>query len=292
MNLPEPHLLQVLIAFHEAPNLVQAAEKLKISQPAVTQRLQHLQEQVNQPLYAFEGRKKVLTHYGKALYDVARKNFLQFETDFQNLNRRYATPDQLVLRVGGLKELMNIFSETIEFSGRIDHRKLNEEQALEALNSEAIDIAICESIIDNSEVMSRKFFEGSSHFIFHRKTLSSITNFRDLQDQSVLLTQSPRVQNRLESAIFEKFCKCIKIDSSKLNTKAVFEDWFSVLNYIENNGGYAVVPSYIQSLSKDMRHIDIPHAIIPRSIYYAVFKRKLKKIDSFKKVLNFSVSSS
>jgi len=292
MNFPEPELLQVLIAFHEAKNLIQAAEKLRISQPAVTQRLQRLQEQVEYPLYAFEGRKKVLTHYGKALYEVAKMNFLQLETDFQNLDRRYASPEQLVLRVAGAKELMGLFSETIEFLGRMDHRKMPEDQAIAAVESEAADIAISEMIIDNTELMSRKFFEGSSRVIFHRKVFPSIGSFRDVQDNSELITQGSCVLHRLETTYLEKFYKSIKRDVSKVNAKATFEDWSSVLSYVEGGGGYAVVPAYIQPHAKDVRVIDVPHAVIPRSTYYAVFKRKLKKIESFKKVLNFTVSSS
>ncbi|MEK6627663.1 MAG: LysR family transcriptional regulator [Bdellovibrionota bacterium] len=292
MNIPQPELLQVLIAFHEAKNLIQAAERLGVSQPAVTQRLQHLQEQVEHPLYAFEGRKKVLTHYGKALYDLAKLNFLQLETDFQNLNRRYASPEQLVLRVAGAKELMGIFSEAIEFAGRMDHRMMPEDQAIAAVESEVADIAISETLVDNAELMSRKFFEGASRIIFHRKAFPSIVSFRDVQDNSELIAQGPCVIHRLQTKYVEKFYKSIKRDVSKLNAKAIFEDWSSILNFVEGGGGYAVVPAYVQPHAKDVRVIEVPHAIIPRSTYYVVFKRKLKKIDSFKKVLNFVVSSS
>ena len=292
MNLPEPQLLQVLIAFHEAINLIQAAERLMISQPAVSQRLQRLQSQVEQPLYAFEGRKKVLTHYGKALYEMAKINFSRFETDFQNLNRRYASPEHLVLRVGGLKELTSVLSEVMDFSGRIDHRKMTEDQALDALAAEIIDVAISESIIDTNELMSRKFFEGASRLIFHRKLFPTISSFRDVQENAEDFIQGSCILNRLETSYIEKFCKNLKIGSAKLNTKATFEDWSSILNYVEGGGGFAIVPSFIHSQSKEIKNIDIPHAVVARSAYYAVFKRKLKKIESFKKVLNFSLSSS
>lgn len=292
MNFPEPELLQVLIVFHESKNLIQAAERLRISQPAVTQRLQHLQKQVDYPLYAFEGRKKVLTHYGKALYDLVKLNFAHLEADFQNLNRRYASPEQLVLRVVGAKELMGLFSEAIEFAGRMDHRRMSEEQAIASVESETADIAISETIIDNTELMSRKFFEGSSRIIFHRKVFSSIVSFHDVHENSKLIAQGSCVVHRFETRYLEKFYKSIKCDVSKINAKATFEDWSSVLNYVEDGGGYAVVPAYIQPQAKEVRVIDIPHAVIPRSTYYAVFKRKLKKIESFKKVLNFMVSSS
>lgn len=292
MKYPELPYLQVLIAFHEAKNLVQAAENLKISQPAVTQRLQRLQEQVGQPLYAFEGRKKVLTHYGKALYDLAKRNFFQIETDFQNLNRLYASPEQLVLRVGGQKELLTLFSELIDFSGRIDHRNLTDKDAYEALKIDAIDLALGSAIHDTAEVMSRKFFEGPCHVIFNRKFFTNVESFRDLVLDSKQLLTTPCAIHRSETNLIEKFCHGAKINSANLNKKAIFEDWYSILSHIENGGGYAIVPGFLQSQSKNLRVLDIPHSIIPRTTYYAIFQRKLRKMDSFKSVLNFAVSSS
>jgi DNA-binding transcriptional LysR family regulator len=292
MNSPDPELLKVLIAFQESKNLIQAAERLKISQPAVTQRLQRLQEQVSQPLYALAGRKKVLTHFGKALYELASETFHGFDRNFENLNRRYAQPENLVLRVGGQKELLGLFSDLIAFPGRIDHRKMNEEQALEALHKETIDVALSASIVESSEFISRRFFESPSRIIFHRKFFPSLVNFRDLQEHLPLLKQSPCALNRLETSFVADFCRGIKTEVSELNTRATFEDWHSVLSFVENGGGYAIVPGYMQSQARDLREIDIPHAIIQRSNYYAIFQKKLKRIDSFKQVLNFVVRSS
>ncbi|MEK6578483.1 MAG: LysR family transcriptional regulator [Bdellovibrionota bacterium] len=292
MKFPAPDLLQVLIAFQESKNLVQAAQKLKISQPAVTQRLQRLQEQVAQPLYAYEGRKKVLTQYGKALYDMTLQNFNQLGTDFESLNRRYAAPEQLVLRVGGQKELVSLFSEVIRFPGQMDCRKLSETQAVTALKSESIDVALSASIFDSAEWMSRKFLECSSHLIFHRKIFPNLNGFRDFQEEPNLLIQAPCARHRIETDYMERFCRGVKINPDGLNDRALFEDWHSILGFVESRNGYAVVPGFIQSQSKDIVSFDIPHAIIPRSSYYASFQRKLKKIESFKQVLNFAMSSS
>jgi DNA-binding transcriptional LysR family regulator len=292
MRYPEPRLLEVLIAFQESKNLIQAAERLQISQPAVTQRLQHLQEQVSQPLYAFEGRKKVLTHYGKALYDLAKLNFQLLESNFENLNRLYASPSQLVLKVGGQKELVGLFSELIDFPGRIDHRQMTDGEAALALEAEQIDVVLSEHILDSAHFISRKFLESPSRIIFHKKFFPAVINFRDVQESATSFLKSPCANHRLEEKYLEKFCKGVGIDIKLLNNRAVFDDWYSILHFVENGAGFAIVPGYIHSQSKDIRTIDIPHAVIQRSNYYALFQKKLKKIESFKKVLNFVVSSS
>ena len=292
MNYPSPQLLQVLLTFQESKNLVQTAERLKISQPAVTQRLKHLQEQVKIPLYAFEGRKKVLTHYGRALSELARQTFQELEVGFENLNRRYAAPEQLVLRVGGAQELVGLFSELVGFPGRMEHRKMTESQARSALGAEVIDVALCETIADSTELVSRKFFESPSHIIFHRKYFSSAANFWDLRQRPELCLQTPCVLHRLQQSYIDRFCAALMLERKSLNNRAIFEDWYSILSFVESGGGYAVVPGFVQSQSKEVRGIDIPHSVIQRSSYYAIFPRKLKKIESFKKALSFVLRSS
>jgi DNA-binding transcriptional LysR family regulator len=292
MKYPDPELLKVLIAFHESKNLIQAAERLNVSQPAVTQRLQRLQEQVNQPLYALEGRKKVLTHYGKAVYDLAKATFNSLESNFENLDRRYALPENVVLKVGGHKELVGFFSELLDFPGRIDHRQMSHEQAAAALENEEIDVVLSEKIFDSTNVISRKFLESPSRIIFYKKYFPAAMNFRDILENKNLLLKSPCATHRLEAEYIEKFCKGIGVKREDINNRAVFDDWYSILNFVEAGNGFAIVPGFIHSQSKDLKMVDIPHAVIQRSSYYAVFQKKLRKIDSFKKVLNFVMSSS
>lgn len=292
MTLPDVELLKVLMAFQDAKNLVKAAETLKISQPAVTQRLQRLQGQVAHPLYAYEGRKKVLTHYGKALYEIAKQNFSQLEIDYQNIERRYATPEQLVLRVGGQKELVGLFSELLKFTGRIDHRQMSEQDAIIGVQNESLDVALSSFVVDSTEMMSRKFFESSSLLIFHQKWIKSFSSIANLKDSPEVLLKTACAIHRNENNFLEKFCRAVKIEPAQLNCKAIYEDWYSILKFVESGEGFAIVPGFIQSSMKEVRQLDIPHSVIPRSVHYAVFQRKLKKIESFKKVLNFSTHDS
>jgi DNA-binding transcriptional LysR family regulator len=281
----EPELLRVLIAFGESKNLIAAAELLRITQPAVTQRLKRLQDQVPLPLYAFEGRKKVLTPYGKGLFELSKENFRQLEVGFENLNRHHASASHLVLRLGCRKELFEVFSQTVKFAGRVEYNKMTESQALENLDRDEIDVALTSTVVSSPDYVNRKIFEGSCRFVFHSKLMDDIRSFRDLQKHESLLLKTPSVLHKTETTYFDKFARTFKLKPNDFNCKAVLEDWSSLLGLVENKVGYAIVPAFLQSDSENIVSFDIPHATIPRMSYYAVYHRKLKKIEAFKKAL-------
>jgi LysR family pca operon transcriptional activator len=292
MQLTEPELLRVLIAFAEAKNLVEAAEILKISQPAVTQRLQRIQEQLPIPLYAFVGRKKVLTHYGQAIYQLAKENRTHLENGLENIHRKYASGSDLVLRLGCRKEMVEIFSHSVHFAGRIECQQMSEVTSLQELTKESIDVAITEKTVNSSDFISRKIFEGPDHFIFHRNIFPGISSFRDIQRQKSLLVEKPCVLHKSESQNMQRLAQSLKFDASRLNCKALLEDWGSLVSLVQQGIGYAAVPSFIAIDHKEIVAFEIPHSLIPRTIYHATFHRKLKKIEAFNKALSFSIHSS
>ena len=72
-------LFKVLIAVAESKNFREAAEKLQISQPAVTFKLRELESTQPLPLFSLEGKRKVLTHFRRSLYELAKKGTSDFE---------------------------------------------------------------------------------------------------------------------------------------------------------------------------------------------------------------------
>ena len=74
MESVSPELWNVLIAVSESRNFRAAAEKLRISQPAVSFKLKELERHLPLPLFQLEGRRKVLTHFGRALSEVAKRH--------------------------------------------------------------------------------------------------------------------------------------------------------------------------------------------------------------------------
>src|SRR5438552_468162 len=95
------NLLKTLIAVAESKNFQEAAGRLGISQPAVSFQLKELESRLPAPLFFLSGKKKVLTHYGQALYQTAKGKMDAFHKGLEDLHRHYADPSTLTLRVGG-----------------------------------------------------------------------------------------------------------------------------------------------------------------------------------------------
>lgn len=76
---------RMLIAVYEEKNLTRAAQKLFTSQPAITYRLQKLEEEYQIKLYTREGNKLIFTSEGEFLVDFSRKMLLDLDKLEENL---------------------------------------------------------------------------------------------------------------------------------------------------------------------------------------------------------------
>src|SRR4051812_37403661 len=94
-------LLSVLIAAAESPNLRSAADRLGISQPAVTAKLKEIENGQPQPVFSLQGKRKVPTLFGRALYEVAKRETEHFAMSIEGVHRLYGDPKNLTIRLGG-----------------------------------------------------------------------------------------------------------------------------------------------------------------------------------------------
>lgn len=76
---------RMLISVYEEKNLTKAAEKLFTSQPAITYRLQKLEEEYQIKLYTREGNKLFFTPEGEYLVEFSKKMLLDLDKLEENL---------------------------------------------------------------------------------------------------------------------------------------------------------------------------------------------------------------
>src|SRR5690242_5833191 len=114
---PDLNLLKTLISVAESRSFQEAAQRLGISQPAVSFQLRQLEATVAAPLFYLSGKRKVLTHYGQSLYETAKRQMHAFGKSLEDLDRNYANPGKLTLRIGGRLEVLAFVSPRISFPG-------------------------------------------------------------------------------------------------------------------------------------------------------------------------------
>jgi DNA-binding transcriptional LysR family regulator len=284
MTLPEVDLFDVLIAAAESRNLSQAAEKLRISQPAVSVKLKELERQTPLPLFSLEGKRKVLTHYGRELYRIAKQNRTLLSEGYEALNRRYASAENLTLKVGGRRELFEPLAPKLRFDGRVSFVSLTSTQAVEQMVDHTIDIAIAYSPPDSPEIMAKKVLESTAKFVVHKKFLKSKLSENIVRHAEFLL-ETPCVIYQEDGHLLREWTGHVNVEFENLRVSGVAEDWRSVQALVDSGWGYSIVPSYVSSANDDVVSISLPESVLPKYVFYTLFYRDLRKIPAFRAVL-------
>ena len=286
MKSPDPNHFRTFIAVAEAKNFLSAAEKLGISQAAVSFQLKELESKMPVPLFQLEGKRKVLTHYGRALYEVVRNQENEFAKKMENLNRLYASPHQLTLKVGGRSEVLQFISPRIQFEGKVEFVSLTGPTATEKLLNHEIDVAISAVLPDSTEMAAKKLFQSASVFIVHQKIHKGELTLDGIRD-SEFLTQTPSILYQPDGHLIQDWLAPLKLKASDLNVRYIVQDWRSVERLVSEGMGYAIVPGYIESNSSSVLRMDLPASIMKRYQYYAIYEKALRKIPAFQDALNF-----
>jgi DNA-binding transcriptional LysR family regulator len=288
MRTPGVELFETLIAAAESRSLSEAAEKLKISQPGVSVKLQALERLAPLPLFSLEGKRKVLTHYGRELYKIARTNQTQLEKSYEELNRRYASPSTLTLRVGCRKELFQDVCHKFRFAGRIEFTSLSSSDAVDALMSNKIDIAIAygDLLPDSPEIMAKKILESVTEFAVHRKLLPRKLSDALTRDRE-FLTGTPCVHYVGGGHALTDWTRHLGIPAEKLKVAAVAEDWNVLLTLIGQGWGYGIIPGHIKGSSAEVARLPMLNSVLTKYTFFALFRKDLRKVPAFQKLLEF-----
>ncbi len=234
------------------------------------------------------GKRKVLTHYGRELFQIAKANQLQREKSLENLNRRYAAPAQLTLRVGCRKELFEALHERFRFPGKIEFTALSSAESVEQLRAQRIDVAIAYPplIPDSTEFVAKKVLESVSQFVVPKKFLKKKLTEALLRDRS-FLRETPCVIYQGGGHSVRDWSRHLGIPLDELKVAAVAEDWRALATLIESGWGYGILPGHVRTTNERTASLSIENAVLPKYSFYALFRKDLRKIPAFRGLLEF-----
>jgi DNA-binding transcriptional LysR family regulator len=284
MNAPSPALLEVLIAAAESRSYSEAARKLGLSQGSVSIKLKALQAQLSLPLFTVKGKKNVLTHYGREVYEFAKRNADRLNAEYEALSRKYASAENLSVSIGCRRELFEKLAPRIDFEGRIVHRPLSARDATAALLDRKIDVAITYERPDSTDLVAKKVLESKAHLIVHRKFLKGAgKSFLTSPD---FFASRPCVLYDTQGHLLSDWVEHLRLSLSDLKARMVTEDWRTLQRLVEEGQGYAVVPDYVLPQSRDVEIHPLPESVLPKYAFYAVFYRDLLGVSAIKGLLD------
>lgn len=279
-------LLQVLVTVAESKNFREAAERLKLSQAAVSLKLKALQEFHPAPIFSVEGKRKVLTHYGSALVDISKSSNDRLSQQIEELDRQHYDPSALTVRIGGRAELLETVGPELEFLGKIEYLGMATYKVLPNLQSRAIDIGLHSVRPDSAEIIAKKVFRSRSYLSVHESLDPGRSDSAILSDLDFFM-RTPSVGYIHEHDMLTSWILHLGGDPRNLQLKSRSDDWHVVRALVEAGVGYSILPMYLPIHHPKVRQIEIPERGIERLDFFALFYGHLRRVPAFKQLLAF-----
>ncbi len=239
----------------EEENTVRCAERLHITQPAVTQHIHSLEEEYGIKLFLKEGRRLMLTEKGKEFYKMAHRLYtLEKQIEF-----RIKTYPNIPIRFGVTRSINEGVMPyiTAEFIEKYPNRPVemtvqNTKTLLEKLEEGAIDFALIEGNFDHNKYECSPFMDAD--FVGLCKKGGKYSNFKSILD----VFKAPlilREQGSGSRDIFEKVLAARGYDLSNFGKVYQFESMPVLLELVKNDFG--ITFAYKQAAKKEIESGEI-----------------------------------
>lgn len=284
MKNPQTLQMQALVQFIESGSLEKAANKLNITQPALSMQLKKLAAQFDYPVFDYVGKRKVLTPYGQAIYEESVRLLNEIESSFEKIERVFGNPKDQLLRVGCRRELIQISRKRMKFEGTIQFFPMTSKEANEKLLNQEIDVAITRELISSNELTAKLLVANKPCLMVHAD-LAKGYGPRSLETHKKFLTETPVILYDQKGSMLTDWLLRMNLDLSQLNIKYICEDWLSILDFVEAGAGYSVVPDSLITPNKLVKTIELPKDSVPSYEYYLVQRKSSLKFPAFARLI-------
>lgn len=268
------HLLEAFIAFCDADNIVAAAARLGISQPALSKQLKLLESHLEQPLFVFRGRRKVLTSYGHDLHLKLKEKVTGLQEIVEQTTSIHSDPKNSKVRIATRREIIDRFADQLKFPGSIQFLELANEPAVDAILNRRVDIAIVHKIPDTLELFAKPLFKDHFMFAVPKKLMKQIPS-----DEKALWKQLmglPCVCYKLPDDVFVQVCKEYDIQIEDLKVVRTTANYLSVAKLVNAGIGWALMPTHITALSSNVWCKPVSLKVFPPRQFYGICRPELK----------------
>lgn len=266
--------LHILVEFSRSKNMIEAAERLKMSQGAVSIRLKGLEAKLEQPIFEMVGKKKVLTSFGAELARLALENFTRFDKELREVTAHYSNPTSIPIRVACRKEIMDRLVNMFRIDNPLLFSDMNHNQIVEALINRNVDLGITHQVPNSTELIAKKIFGNHVCIVAHKKLHPDFENPEWLAKTSVLTYKIK------DPPYIDPFLAHFNLTFNQLRLAGTCESWPALRTMVEEGKGWALVPSDYGVATANVKSEAIKPAILPEQTFYMIFRKAsaLRKI--------------
>jgi|GEM_PF-2149590 len=275
-QLPSHEALLALLAFAQAGDMVGAAKTLRSSQPALSFHLKKLEEQLGFQLFAFSGKRKVLTKLGAEYVRQVEQMFQQYQFGSAQVLKNAQKLESQTLRIAGRRELL-IPLLPFPFPGSVEFILNSTQEAIEQLKHHQVDLAVSAGLPDSSELIAKLFFDSRLKLIYSRELAEGIAG-ADGVGSEAWMKRHPVVVYGNHHAYLEEFLKPKAISFSELKVARIVEDWYSVVECVKLVKGWAIIPEAWGVHGDELESEVLTDQRFLKKSVYLVFRRADRKL--------------
>lgn len=291
----ETSQLQTLVAISNENSYSQAAEKLGVTQSAISQSIKSLENKLNIKLVRKNGKNISLTKEGVELYDLAQKFLNALDSTILGIS---SAKNEMrgMIRVGTLSGIGKswLAPELLEFSLR--NKDLSaavilgfKDDLIRDFNNNQLDILVLpEEALPN--IGERVFLsEEKSTFIFPKNSAFQIHSGLNLNE----ISQLPTVLFELQDPLYFQWCRAHYGNIPKnINVKYVVNSHGNMIQAVSKGIGVAVVPNHVLNrthLIKDLSFFDETFEV-SNGNFYLVYHKESFQLKRVEKTIEFLLS--
>ncbi len=271
-TLPSHEAWLALLSFSQEGDMVKAAQKLHLTQPALSFHLKKLEDQLGFRLFTFSGKKKILTKLGQEYVRQVAKVLHDAQLATERVSRLGQSLESQKIRIAGRRELMIPFL-SFPFPGQIEFIQTSSAEALSMLREHKVDLAVSARMQDSSEFLAKLFFESQLQLIYPK----SWNKGKSISEEE--LQSRPVIAYGTHSAYLRDYLKLAGKKLQQMNVSRVVEDWFSVVELVRYGFGWAVIPDAWGVHTDEVVQVQVhKERIAPQRIYLFYRKEERKSL--------------
>lgn len=242
--------LRALVVFAETGNMVKAAKRLNISQPALSKQLTALENSLNTKLFNQVGKRRLLNTFAENLVKDLAPLFAPIPSVIEGVRLRSLDPNQGAIRISARREVLDRLGTRLKNSRKIIFIESSNERTIESVLNRESHIGITHQKIDSLEIIAKPLFAEKFQLIYSSQwpSLEQKRSWDFLIDKPALAYKEQ--DEILNSACLELF----KNKSQKIRIHRITENYLSLFRMAEAGLGWAVVPQFLGLKSKHCRH--------------------------------------
>ncbi|MCM3627749.1 LysR substrate-binding domain-containing protein [Paenibacillus glycanilyticus] len=286
--------LEYFVAVCEELHFTRAAEKLRISQPSLSQQIRLIEHEAGMPLFDRIGKKISITEAGSILLKHCYNVFHELEQAQAALNELQGLK-RGTLKIGALHSVMNqlLPSAIKNFHAHYPQIELalsglRHGEIIEKLLHNELDIGIVYLPVEHEELHVAHLYDEALALAVHKDNeLAGLSEIKlaSLQDVPMVMLQNPYRLRQFLDGLFREHRICPK-------TVMELNALDAMISMVDAGAGAAILPlSYLQRLKQPAIRI-IPIADPVLSVQIGIAYRRNKYLCAASKVFIEHISAS